>query len=152
MSYVNHGGKMGELLSAHLTFLCAKLKACLVKSCFTAIVDMWFVHVHYEELASDIMLGLSTESERLCSLTGPDWVSVWDQSVRSLTIIHHNNVCNAKKINEWRARWTFSHGYWTLLDEFPCQLIKNTKNFILILAQLIWTAFMLTSNHYAPVI
>lgn len=37
-------------MSAHLTFLCAKLKACLVKSCFNAIVDVWFVHVHYEEL------------------------------------------------------------------------------------------------------
>lgn len=45
-------------MSAHLTFLCAKLKACLVKSCFTAIVDMGFVRVHYEELASDIMLAL----------------------------------------------------------------------------------------------
>lgn len=57
-------------MSAHLTFLCAKLKACLVKSCFSAIVDMWFVHVHYEELANDIMLAGRVESERLCSLTG----------------------------------------------------------------------------------
>lgn len=59
-------------MSAHLTFLCAKLEPCLVKSCFTAIVDMWFVHVHYEELASDIMLALRVESERLCSLTGSE--------------------------------------------------------------------------------
>lgn len=59
-------------MSAHLTFLCAHLKACLVKSCFSAIVDMWFVHVHYEELVSDIMLALKVESERLCSLTGSE--------------------------------------------------------------------------------
>ncbi len=59
-------------MSAHLTFLCAKLKACLVKSCFTAIVDVWFVHIHYEELASDIISALQVESERLCSLTGSE--------------------------------------------------------------------------------
>lgn len=39
-----------------------------------------------------------------------------------------------------------------ITNKFPCQLIKNTKNFILILAQLIQSAFTLTSNHYAPVI
>lgn len=41
-------------------------------------------------------------------------------------------------------------------DEFPCQMEgKHTQPptpSILILAQLIWSAFMLTSNHYAPVI
>lgn len=56
-------------MSADLTFLCAKLKACLVKSCFTAIVDMWFVHVYYKELVSDIMFAIRVESERSCSLT-----------------------------------------------------------------------------------
>lgn len=61
-----------SFVSAHLTFLCAKLKACLVKSSFTAIVDLWFVPVHYEELVSDMMLALRVESERLCSLTGSE--------------------------------------------------------------------------------
>lgn len=143
-------GKNGDLLSAHLTFLCPKLRACLVKSCFTDIVDMWFVHIHYEALACVIMLVLSVESERLCSLIGPEWVSVWEQSVRPLTIIHHNNVCNAK-INEGHTEhlvMVIRHCWWVSLPTHK----KSTKNFILILAQLIWTAFMLTSNHYAPVI
>lgn len=43
-----------------------------MKSCFTAIVDMWFVRFHYEALASDIMLDLRVESERLRSLTGSE--------------------------------------------------------------------------------
>lgn len=59
-------------MSAHLTFLCVKLKACLVKSCFTAIVDVWFVRIHCEELVSDIMLALKVESERLGSLTSSE--------------------------------------------------------------------------------
>lgn len=59
-------------MSADLTFLCAKLKACLVKSCFTAIVDMRLVHVHYEELVSDIMFAIRVESERSCSLTSSE--------------------------------------------------------------------------------
>lgn len=42
-----------------LTFLCATLKACLVKSSFPAAVVVWFVLVHYEELVSDIKLALS---------------------------------------------------------------------------------------------
>lgn len=37
-------------MSGCLTFLCATLKACLVKSSFTAAVDVRFVLVHYEEL------------------------------------------------------------------------------------------------------
>lgn len=37
------------------------LKACLVKSCFAAIVDMWLVQVHYEGLVSDMMLALRVE-------------------------------------------------------------------------------------------
>lgn len=70
MLYVNHRAKKEEsFVSADLTFLCANLKACLVKSCFTAIVDMWLVHVHYEELVSDIMFAIRVESERSCSLT-----------------------------------------------------------------------------------
>lgn len=104
MPHVNQGGKNGDLLSAHLTFLCPKLRPCLVKSCFTAIVDMWFVHIHYEALASVIMLVLSVESERLCSLIGPEWVSVWEQAVRSLTIIHHKkktmSAMQKKEINK----------------------------------------------------
>lgn len=76
-------------MSAHLTFLCAKLsKACLVKSCFSAIVDMWFVHVHYKELVSDIMLALRVESERLCSLTGSERVPVCSV----LVILLYNNA------------------------------------------------------------
>lgn len=79
-------------MSAHLTFLCAKLKACLVKSCFTPIVDMWFVHVHYEEL--DIMLALSAKSERLCSLADSEWSPSLGPA---LPFMIHNNVCYAKK-------------------------------------------------------
>jgi len=51
-------------VSAHLTFLCSKLKMCLGKSRFTAIVDMWFVHIHCEELRKEINLALWVESER----------------------------------------------------------------------------------------
>lgn len=79
-------------MSGRLTFLCATLKACLVKSSFTAAVGVWFVLVHYEELVSDMMLALRVESERPCSLTGTEWI--WDQCVRFGTIMHH--VCNAK--------------------------------------------------------
>lgn len=61
-----------SFVSGRPTFLCATLKACLVKSSFTPAADVWFVLVHYEELVSDIMLALSIESERLCSLTGPN--------------------------------------------------------------------------------
>lgn len=63
-------------MSAHLTFLCAQLKACLVKSCFTAVVETWFVHIHYKGLVSDIMLALKVESEGLYSLTGTERPSV----------------------------------------------------------------------------
>lgn len=80
-------------MSGRLTFLCATLKACLVKSSFTAAVGVWFVLVHYEELVSDMMFALSIESERVCSLTGKEWA--WDQWVRAGNIVHHN-VCNAK--------------------------------------------------------
>lgn len=86
-----------SFVSGHLTFLCATLKACLVKSSFTAAVGVWFVLVHYEELVSDMMLALSIESERLCSLTNTEWV--WDQCVSSGTIMHHN-VCNIHKNNK----------------------------------------------------
>lgn len=37
-----------SFVSGHLTFLCATLKACLVKLSFTAAVGVWFVLVHYE--------------------------------------------------------------------------------------------------------
>lgn len=70
------------------------LKACLVKSSFSAAVGVWFVLVHYEQLVSDMMLALSVESERLCSLTSTEWV--WNQWVRSGTIMDHN-VCKANK-------------------------------------------------------
>ena len=59
--------------------LCAKGLSLALRSYFTACVDTVFVHVHYE--ASNIMLAPSVENERLCSLTGPEWV--WEQSVRS---------------------------------------------------------------------
>lgn len=91
-------GGEGSFVSAHVTFLCAKLKACLVKSRSAAIADMWCVCAFImKSAASDIMLAWSVESERLCSLSGPEWASAWDQSVRSLTAIHRNNVCDAKK-------------------------------------------------------
>lgn len=39
-----------SFVSGCLTFLCATLKACLVKSSFTAAADVRFVLEHYEEL------------------------------------------------------------------------------------------------------
>lgn len=69
MLYVNHGVKVESFVAADLTFLCVKLKACLVESGCAAIVDMWSLHVYYKKLVRDIMFAIQVESERPCSLT-----------------------------------------------------------------------------------
>lgn len=139
MFYVNRGErKKNSFVSAHLTFLCAKLKACLGKSRFTAIVNVWFVHIRYEELASDMMLALRVESERLCSLPGSEWDPVWP----ILTPTSPNKVCYAKKEKKKVKQVSMP----------TPKKKRNAKNFLLILAQLIQSAFTLTGNHYAPVI